>query len=439
MPDLVASDRAEEVAIFRSQVIGSIAHRELSRGELKAALRQLSHTRFRSPGSAVTRTISVPTLERWYYRYRRGGLAALHPKPRNDRGRAKALTEEQRSLLLDIRREHPSASVTLIVRTLVADGRLARGAVSPATVRRLYREHGLDKVSLRAAAGGTPRLRWQAERPGALWHGDVCHGPTLYVDGLPRPLRIHGLLDDCSRYVVALEAHHTEREVDMLDIFVAAIRRHGRPAALYLDNGSTYRGAALEVACARLGIALVHAQPYDPQARGKMERFWRTLREGCLDYLGTVASLADVNTRLKAFLERHYHGAPHSSLMGQSPESVWRQATQFRDLDDKQLRDALTTHEQRRVRKDSTLSIDGIDWELDQGFLAGRCVTVGRCLIDNPPAPWVEHEGKRLPLHRVDAAKNAVRRRRPRTTEEKKKTPFDPPTALLNGRKEDNP
>lgn len=434
MPALAPSDHSEEVAIFRSQVIGTIAHRELTRGELKAELRRLSHQRYRPPDADVTRMFSVPTLERWLYRYRHGGLDALRPRPRSDRGRAKNLTPEQRTLLLDIRREHPHASVALIQRTLVADGRLAANAVSPATVRRLYQEQGVDKQSLRAAAGGAPRLRWQAERPGALWHGDVCHGPAIMVDGISRPLRIHGLLDDCSRYIVALEAHHTEREADMLELFVAALRRHGRPSALYLDNGSTYRGEALQTACARLGISLLHAQPYDPQARGKMERFWRTLREGCLDFLlaaGTLASLADVNARLAAFLDRHYHAAPHASLMGQSPGTIWSGAAHVRDLDDTMLRDAFTARDKRRVRKDSTVAVDGIDWEIDQGFLSGRLVTVGRCLLDRPPAPWVEHEGKRLTLHRVDPTKNGRRRREPRIADAKPTTPFDPAGALL--------
>jgi hypothetical protein len=267
-----------------------------------------------------------------------------------------------------------------------------------------------------------------------VWHGDVCHGPAITIDGVSRPLRIHGLLDDCSRYVVSLEAHHTERESDMLELFVAALRRHGRPASLYLDNGSTYRGEALQTACARLGISLLHAKPYDPQARGKMERFWRTLREGCLDFLGSVASLADVNARLTAFLERHYHASPHASLMGQSPATIWAGARPVRDLTDDMLRDALTTREPRRVRKDSTVAVDGIDWEIDQGFLAGRVVTVARCHMDQPPAPWIEHEGKRLVLHRVDPTKNARRRRDSRPSQAPSTTPFDPPGALLGGR-----
>jgi transposase InsO family protein len=433
---LGVKDHAEAVALFRSQIVGALCRRDLSRGELRHALRELAGQRFRRPGASVTRTISVATLERWYYAYRRGGIGALHPRTRGDRGRARALGPALCELLCDIRREHPGASVSLIVRTLVCDGRLAQGLVSPATVRRLFAQRGLDRVPLRDGKSAHTRLRWQAERPNALWHGDVCHGPALTVGSTTRPLRIHALLDDASRFVVALEAHHSEREVDLLGLLCRTARRVGLPDAFYLDNGSTYSGDTLRVACERLGVTLLHAAPYDPEARGKMERFWRTLREGCLDHTGTLASLHDVNVRLWAFLDRHYHIAPHAGLFGRAPGAVWAQAGgTARQVDEEQLRDALSVRERRRVRRDCTLSVDGIDWELDQGFLAGRVVRVGRCLLDPSEPPWVEHEQKRLPLHPVDPTHNARRRRPPRRHSAPTPTasvPFDPAGALLD-------
>jgi len=441
-PSLAPKDHAEAVAIFRSEIVGALTRKELDHGELRAAFRALANERFRPPGVATTRRYSVATLERWYYAYRAGGLAALRPAPRSDRGHAQELPAEQRQLLLDVRREHRSASVPLILRTLVADGRLAGGAVSPATVRRLYVAHGLDRVPMREGGGQKTRLRWEASSPGALWHADVCHGPALTIDGKSRPLRIHALLDDASRFVVAIEARHTERETDMLQILVRALRKHGPPDVLYLDNGSTYIGEILRTACARLGISLLHARPYDAPARGKMERFWRTLREGCLDHLGSLASLHEVEVRLYAFLDQHYHRAPHASLMGRSPGTVFAAGDRPADtLDEQTLRDALTVRERRRVRADTTVSVDGQDWELDQGFLAGRVVTVGRSLLDG--APWVEHEGQRLALHRVDPKANARRRRpprRPAAPDEARITPFDPAGALLEratGRRRD--
>ncbi len=430
---LSPKDHAEAVAIFRSSIVGALTVRELNHGELRAAFLALAQERYRPPGADATKCFSVTTLERWFYAYRKGGLARLRPSPRSDRGHGQELTAELRQLLLDIRREHRSASVPLILRTLVADGRLGQGAVSPATVRRLYVEHGLDRVPMREGGGQKTRLRWEASSPGALWHADVCHGPALTIDGKSRPLRIHALLDDASRFIVAIEARHSERETDMLEILVRALRKHGPPDVLYLDNGATYIGEVLRTACARLGISLLHARPYDAQARGKMERFWRTLREGCLDHLGTMTSLHDVEVRLYAFLDQHYQVAPHASLMGRAPATVFGAGKRSADdLDEQKLRDALTVRERRRVRADTTVSWDGQDYELDQGYLAGRVVTVGRSLLGGDA--WVEHDGKRLPLHLVDPKANARRKRLPRRPGEvieRPTIPFDPAGALL--------
>jgi putative transposase len=81
MDALEPRDHAEAVAVFRSEVIGSLRRRDLGHGDLRAELVALSQQRFRTPGAEVTRTISIPTLERWYYAYRRGGLPALRPRP----------------------------------------------------------------------------------------------------------------------------------------------------------------------------------------------------------------------------------------------------------------------------------------------------------------------------------------------------------------------
>ena len=146
-----------------------------------------------------------------------------------------------------------------------------------------------------------------------------------------------------------------------------------------------------------------------------MERFWRTLREGCLDYLGAVASLHDVNVRLRAFLDKHYHPAPHAGLMGKSPVKVYAARPAGEGvLDEKALRDALTERTRRRVSGDNVVSVDGVLWELDQGYLAGQVVTVARCFVAPSEPPWVEHEGKRLVLHPVDPERNARRKRPPR-------------------------
>lgn len=435
--DLGPKDHRESIALFKAEVIGALARRDLSHGELAYELRELSKKRFRAPGRKNTRHYSIPTLERWLYAYKKGGLDSLLPKKRSDQGHGRGLDPDLASLLLDIRREHPHASVPVILRTLIADGRLERGVISPSTLRRFYVDHDLTRRVLGVRGDSKTRLRWQAEWPGALWHADVCHMAPILIGSTRMPVRIHGMLDDASRWVPAIEARHTELELDMLQLLVTALRRHGLCDSLYVDNGSTYRGEILRTACARLGIALLHAEPYDPQARAKMERFWLTLRRSCLDFIGAVTSLHDLNVRIWAFIDQHYHRAPHGGLMGRSPEAVWReaQATRAPDtLDEKKLRTALTVRVRRRIRRDSTLSLEGNDFELGTGLLTGTIVDVAYCPLDEPLQPWVEHREKTYALHPVDPIANGKKKRLRQKAEStaKRSVPFDPAGTLLD-------
>lgn len=154
----------------------------------------------------------------------------------------------------------------------------------------------------------------------------------------------------------------------------------------------------------------MHAKPYDPQARGKMERFWPTMREQCLDHLGTLGSLHDVRVRL-AWLDAHYLVTPHASLMGKCPAEVYEPAPKDA-VPEAMLREALMVRARRRVRRDGTLSVGGTDFELDASYLCGRLVTVVRSLLDPTEPPWVEHEDQRLALRPVDARANAKRKKR---------------------------
>ena len=440
--ELTPRDHAEAVAIFRAQVIGPLACRtDWTHGELAVALRALSAQPFRPPGATRTRCYAPSTLERWLYAWRRSGLDGLRPRRRCDRGHGRMLTDSQRDLLLAIRRDHPQIATTVILRTLVTSGRLPAGTISDTTLRRLYADHGLDRKTARHRELGHPteRRRWQAARAHQVWHADVMHGPALDVDGTKLPLRIHAILDDRTRYVVAIQACVTERESEMLALMVRAMREHGCPETLYLDNGPTYVGETLRTACARLGIALVHAKPHDPQARGKMERFWRTLREQCVSPMGPMPSLHDVQIRLLAWLDAHYPVAPHAGLLGRSPQDVLdeelldeeRRSNERPAPTEELLREALTIRQTRRLRSDGTLEIAGRDFELEQSFLAGHKVVVARSLVDPTEAPWVEHAEQRLVLRPVDPIANSRRKRSRRAKRGLDAIDFDPPGTLL--------
>ena len=433
-PIIEPKNREEAIAVFRAAVVGPLLYRQLDRGERTRLYWEISQQRHRPPGSAISRTYSVATLQRWVKRFSEGGAQALQNKPRSDRGHAQALGVDIRKLLLDIRAEHPRASVPVILQTMAASGGLAGIELSRSQLRRFYHEHGMTRSTGRSATRPRERRKWEAAYVGALWHADVCHLSDATINGKKTPVRVHAILDDVSRYVVALRVCSTEKEWDMIDMLVGAIRTHGCPATLYVDNGSTYRGNTLKTICTRLGIGHVHARPYDPQARGKMERFWRTYREQCAEWMNSNMSIHDLQARSLAYLSQGYHVSSHAGLRGDTPTRQWAKR-RLRPVTEADLRTAMTFRESRRVRGDSTLTVAGVEWEMPLSHLNGKTVDVVRTLADRRRAPWVEHGDQRFELKLVDPAANGRTGRKPVSASTKASidgVAFDPPGALLN-------
>jgi len=223
--------RREEIALFRLGVVGDLLARDLRPGELQAELQERALRRYRPPGAKRTRTYHWKTLQRWYHAAKKRSPRALEPASRA-KGHGRALSPEQRELLLAMRRHHRSAAAELILKEAVRHGVVAEDQVSLSTVRRLYRDAGLPRVSRkRPDRADVQRRRWQAAKPGDLWHADVCH--LVLSEG--RRALVHGFLDDASRFFVALAARAHEQERDMLEVFCGALLKHPPPRTLYLD------------------------------------------------------------------------------------------------------------------------------------------------------------------------------------------------------------
>lgn len=171
----------ETVALFRLGVVGDLLAMDLEPGELQEELVRRAQRRYRAPDSSRTRRYHWKTLQRWYYAAKADQPGALEPTSRA-RGFALALTDEQRKMLLDMRRANRWAAASLILDQAVANGVVAEGQVSVSTVRRLFAAAGLRRLSRkRAQRADVQRRRWQAAKPGDLWHGDVCH--LVFPDG----------------------------------------------------------------------------------------------------------------------------------------------------------------------------------------------------------------------------------------------------------------
>ena len=430
--------KAEAMALFRLGIVGDLLTRDLPAGELRAELVARAAERYRAPGATASQQFHWKTLQAWYYAAKRGGHKALMPASRKQ-GFALALTPEQRDLLVQIRSERPSVSASLILDVAVREGVVAADQVSVSTLRRLFAEAGVPRVAANRAQR-RDRRRWEAAHVGALWHADVCHVWVRDLAGVPHKVYVHGLLDDHSRYVLALEARASEQETDALSMLCSALLRFPTPDALYLDRGACYRGEVLALATARLDVKLIHAQPHDPQARGKMERFWRTLRQRCTDHLPTGASLHDVNAALLAFLDADYHAKPHSSLMGETPAKRFQTGLSAlgRPRTAKELAHALEITVHRRVAGDATFSVDGRTFEVSGRHLAHKVIDV---VVDpfTGAILCASYQGKPVVVGVCDPALNRGRRRAKPEDAPSTSIPFDPIAALLAQARKEKP
>ena len=382
-------------------------------------------------------------MRHWINDYRRGGFDALYPKPRSDRGKPRRLPAEVAERLVALKTENGGLSVRAIIQKAREEG--IDRPLAPSTVHRLFSREGLfDKT----APDGADRRRFAFKDAGEMWMSDVMHGPKVRHGRRRRKTYLIAFIDDATRVVPFAAFAMAENTAAFLPVFKNALIRRGLPARLYVDNGSAYRSRHLSLVCARLGVALIHARAWQPAGKGKIERFFRTLRAGWLRHLGDDAldTLQTLNRSLWAWIEGEYHNSPHRGLDGRTPLEQWALASAgvrypdaTMDLDDLFLFEV-----KRRVYKDRTVSLNGRVYEAD-ALLVGQNVILRYDPAAPPSRPLdVVHDGKpagkATPLDAY--ANTAVRRTYPaKEIEADDPAPEPPPSPLamrnLKDKKED--
>lgn len=288
-----------------------------------------------------------------------------------------------------------------------------------ATLHRLFSRAGL--MSKATPPSEQDRRRFAFAHAGELWMSDVMHGPTVAVGerGQRHKAYLIAFLDDATRVIPYAAFALAENTKAFLPIFKQALLRRGRPTRLYVDNGANYRSQHLALVCAKLGIALIHSRPHQPEGRGKQERWFRTVWAQLLARLtpADTESLDALNRRLWSWVEGEYHQTPHAGLEGRTPLDQWALcADQVKMFDIGLDLDALFLFEtKRRVQRDRTVSLNGTIFEVDAA-LAGETVT----LRFDPASPFsrgieVWHQNKFIARATpVDVYANCfVRRQRP--------------------------
>lgn len=370
--------KSEKVALFRYGLIATLVLERLSRGELMRRTRELAALHYDIPFSART-TMSVGTLLKWARRYRKGGLDALGPQRRKDRGRSRVISPQLAELIERLKRENPYRTGTTLLRELALSSDDPNSQpLSAASLYRFLKEHGLTQKQLLQPPA---HKKFEAEFANQIWQSDMMFGPYI-----PRPgggkqqAMLYAILDDASRLIPHAQFYADEGLESLLDCMRHGIAARGIPVRLYVDNGKVYRSAQLARIAATLGILIVHTPPYQPEGRGKIERFFRSVRERFLASLDLkqITSMEDLNTRLDAWIQTAYHRTPHGGLPpNTTPLQRWqRDIERVRQLPPAtDVRRLFFYRLDRVVRRDSTFLLQKRFYEAP-AHLAGQKVEV---------------------------------------------------------------
>jgi transposase InsO family protein len=350
------------MALFRHALIGDLVHEHQG---LYARLREKSERDYEIPFSK-RRRVAVETLRDWLRLYRKGGFDALLPRPRSDNGLCRALPRDLSDWLVEYKDSHRELTVPKLLEKAVELGKVEDGLkLSTATVHRLLAQHGLNRSE--NADRGKDRRHFEYEQAGELWMSDVMHGPGVVVgDKRKRKTYLIGIIDDATRLVPYAAFAMNENTASYLPVLEQAVLRRGVPKRLYVDNGSVFRTHHLAVVCARLGITLIHARPYQPSGKGKQERFFRTVRMRFLAGIAaeSLTSLAALNQAFWAWVEGEYHRAPHRGLDGECPQDRWAERSGEIRTAPSGLSELFLFEQKRKVHKDRTVSLDGVMYEV---------------------------------------------------------------------------
>lgn len=311
------------------------------------------------------RQFTWSTISTWLCRYQKHGVTVMENKPRSDKGKLRKVSPED--ILEALRTVRPklhgkTPTRALLYRLCIEAGLLTRSQVAPNTFSRLIQQFEMLKPDQDCA--NKQRLAFAKAHANEMWQADTLYGPYVQLNGAPVQTRLIAFLDDASRVCCHGQFFPAENVDTLIESLRAAFYKRGVPRALYVDNGSIYSSKEILQICARVGCLLHHTPVRDGAAKGKIERFFRTVRDQFLARDLDLSSLDHLNRQFTHWVEEHYNAQLHS-VLGISPLDRFALDRKWvRFLPPNQANDELFfVEEERHVRADNTFAFKSLRWE----------------------------------------------------------------------------
>jgi len=377
--------KVKNIQAFRYGIISEITNPYLRNGERIALLKAKASRKYDIPYTKRN-SVSLDSIRKWLSLYRKYGIDGLAPKIRNDFGRSRSIPQDEKDIITSELEKDPELTATAVIKRLQRQGQI-KSEISKSSLSRFIISSGLRRCDRLRSRDQEKTRKFNFFYPLECIQADDMHG-FLIPDGKGSKKKaiLISFIDDATRRIVYSDFSFTEKSLAFEKGIKHILSSHGRIGQVYVDNGSTFVATQTKRILDSLGIPLMHSRPYIPKGRGKIERFFRTVRDQFIRPLDkeSIKGLGDLNVLFKTWLETEYHRTPHRGIENKTPLDKWLSLTNhIVSLDPSIDLDKTFLHvESRTVYKDSTFTLKSILFEAPS-ILIGKKVKI--FYNPNPP------------------------------------------------------
>jgi transposase InsO family protein len=347
------------------------------------------------------------TLEFWEQQYRKGGMDALMPGARSDKGVPRNLPDTAMAEIYRLREKFPRLNATQIYFHLIQEGFITKNT-SLRCVQRFIKSYGLKTGT---AAAVKDRKAFEEAYFGAMFQADTCYFPHITENGKSRRTYLMMIVDDFSRMIVGARLFYSDSAENFQTLLKSAVSTYGICEKLYCDHGAPYSNNQLALITGSIGTVLLHAPVRDGAAKAKVERAFRSVKERWLYGLDIkqVVSLEEFNLLLTEHI-REYNLTFHSGIGGTPMDRFLNSNEKIRKPVSREwLDECFMNRITRKVKRDATFNIDKISFDAPMRFI-GQTVEI-RFVPGKPGTTCIFHDKEVFPIRMTDKAANSKTKR----------------------------
>ncbi len=307
------------------------------------------------------------TIQTWFYRYKNHGITGMTNRSRKDKGQTRKVTPEELLEAINAAKPHfhdQRTNKRALYRFCIANGLLLPDRIAQTTFYRFIRDY---QLLAHDDNDNKKRLAFSMKYANQLWQADTMFGPFLDTGGANtarKQARLIAFIDDASRVLCHGEFFFEENVDTLVRAIRAAFYKRGVPEQLLVDNGSIYCSQEITLICARVGCILRHTPVRDAAAKGKIERFFRRVRDQFLVRKLDLSSLETLNRHFTHWVENDYNATTHDAIGMKPIDRFGIDLARVRFLAPSEHHDELFYAEAtRKVKKDNTFSFAGRRYE----------------------------------------------------------------------------